>query len=79
MLKILHLADIHIGMENYGRIDPNTGLHIRLLDFTKSLEFVVNKGIEEKVDAVLFAGDAYRTCTPSPTHQQLFASQLRCF
>ena len=24
-IKLLHTADIHIGMENYGRIDPATG------------------------------------------------------
>ena len=26
-IKLLHTADIHIGMENYGRIDPATGIN----------------------------------------------------
>jgi len=34
-MKFLHIADIHLGMENYGRIDPSTGLHTRLKDFIK--------------------------------------------
>ena len=31
-LKIAHLADTHIGMENYGRINPETGLNQRMHD-----------------------------------------------
>ncbi|MBI4551161.1 MAG: exonuclease SbcCD subunit D [Candidatus Latescibacteria bacterium] len=78
-LKILHIADIHMGMENYGRLDPATGLHTRLQDFSKCLSFAVDTGIEEKADLVLFAGDAYRTCDPTPTHQRAFAAQFRRF
>ena len=77
--KALHLADIHIGMENHGRIDPDTGLHTRLQDFVKCLDFAVETGLKEQVDLVLFAGDAYRTCDPNPTHQRAFAAQFRRF
>lgn len=78
-LKALHIADIHMGMENYGRLDPATGLHTRLQDFTRCLRFAVDTGLEENVDIVLFAGDAYRTCDPNPTHQREFAAQFRRF
>lgn len=78
-IKALHLADLHIGMENYGRIDPDTGLHTRLQDFVRCLRFVVDTALEEKVDLVLFSGDAYRTCDPNPTHQRELAAQFRRF
>lgn len=77
--KALHLADIHIGMENYGRTDPDTGLHTRLQDFVRCLDFAVTTALDEEVDLVLFAGDAYRTCDPNPTHQRAFAGQFRRF
>ena len=32
-LKILHFADAHIDMSNYGRHDPESGLPLRVLDF----------------------------------------------
>ncbi len=32
-IRVLHFADIHIGMENYGRIDPGTGINTRVIDF----------------------------------------------
>ncbi|MBI2352878.1 exonuclease SbcCD subunit D [Candidatus Dependentiae bacterium] len=71
MIRFIHTADIHFGMENYGRIDPETGIHSRLLDFKKSLDSCINYAIEQKVDLFVFAGDAYKTAHPSPTQQKL--------
>jgi exonuclease SbcD len=76
-IKALHISDTHIGMENYGRIDSETGLHTRLKDFVKCLEFAMNTALSEEVDLALFAGDAYRTADPNPTHQREFAAQIR--
>ncbi len=73
----LHFADLHLGVENYGRVDPTTGLHSRIEDFSRSLSIAFDFAIEEEVDLVVFAGDAYKTCDPSPTHQSTFARQLR--
>ena len=74
-MKFLHLADVHLGMENYGRIDPSTGLHTRLKDFIKCFSFAIDIALEEKVDLVIFTGDAYKNSNPNPTHQREFASQ----
>ena len=76
MITFIHTADIHFGMENYGRIDPKTGIHSRLLDFAKSLNTCIDVAIEKKVDFFLFAGDAYKTHHPSQTQQKMF---LECF
>lgn len=76
-MRLLHLADLHLGIENYGRLDPSTGLHTRLQDFLHSLASLFDYAIEEQVDAVLVAGDVYRNPTPNPTWQREFAKQLR--
>jgi len=76
-VKILHLSDVHLGMENYGRIDPATGLNSRLLDFCATFDEAIDRAIAEPVDAVLFAGDAYKTRDPTPTHQREFARRIR--
>ena len=76
-MKILHFADLHLGMENYGRLDAATGLHSRLVDFLRSFDELVDFAIAERVDLVLFAGDAYRTRDPSPTQQREFAARIR--
>ena len=69
-MKILHFADAHIDMANYGRHDPVTGLPLRVLDFLKSLDTIVDAAIDEKVDMVIFAGDAYKDRSPAPTFQR---------
>jgi DNA repair protein SbcD/Mre11 len=76
MIRFFHTADIHFGVENYGRIDPTTGIHTRLLDFRKSLEWAIDKAIEHNVDFFLFCGDAYKTAYPTPTQQKLLMELL---
>ncbi|MEA4812696.1 MAG: exonuclease SbcCD subunit D [Anaerolineaceae bacterium] len=70
MLKILHFADAHIDMANYGQHDPESGLPARVVDFLKSLDSIVSAAIEEKADLVVFCGDAYRDRSPAPTFQR---------
>ncbi len=48
-MKILHFADLHLGVESYGRIDPATGLSSRFLDFLSTLDQVVGYALENKV------------------------------
>lgn len=69
-LRILHFADAHIDMANYGRHDPGTGLPLRVMDFLKSLDTIVDTAISEHVDLVIFAGDAYKDRSPAPTFQR---------
>jgi len=75
-MKILHFADVHLGMENYGKFDPETGLNSRLGDFLRSFDFLVAAAKKNKVDLVLFAGDAFKTREPSPTYQKAFAEKI---
>lgn len=76
MIKFVHTADIHFGVENYGKLDPKTGIHSRLLDFVNALNFCIDHAIKEKVDFFLFSGDAYKTPHPTQTQQKLL---LECF
>src|ERR1051326_2293412 len=76
-LRIAHLADTHIGMENYGRINPETGLNQRLHDFLRSLDQAIDAAIAAEVDLVVFAGDIYKTRDPTPTHQREFAKRIQ--
>ena len=75
-MQILHFSDVHIGVESYGRTDPITGLSTRLLDFLQTLDECVDYAINNQVDLVVFAGDAYKSREPSQTHQREFAKRI---
>ena len=76
MIKILHFADAHIDIATHGKHDPETGLPIRALDFLKALDTIIDHAISEKVDLVIFAGDAYKDRTPSPTFQREWGKRI---
>lgn len=77
MIRLLHFADLHLGVENYGRLDSATGLSTRLMDFLRAYDQVVDYTLENDVSLVVFAGDAYKTRDPSPTYQREFAKRIR--
>jgi len=76
-LKILHFADLHLGVEAYGHINPQTGLSSRLEDYLQALDRLVDYAINQKIDLVLFCGDAYKTREPSQTQQREFAKRIK--
>ena len=76
-IRLLHFADLHIGMENYGRLDPTTGVNGRVLDFLRRFDELIDYGLEREVDLVIFAGDAYKRRSPNPTYQRAFARRVK--
>jgi DNA repair protein SbcD/Mre11 len=75
-LKILHFADAHIDMANYGRHDPQSGLPVRVIDFLRSLDTIIDAAVAERVDLVIFAGDAYKDRNPAPTFQREWGRRI---
>lgn len=76
-IRILHFSDLHVGMENYGQIDPATGINGRVLDFLRRFDEIVDYALEHAADLVLFAGDAFKTRDPNPTYQREFARRVK--
>lgn len=76
MIRLLHFADFHLGMETYGRIDPETGLSSRVMDFLSALDRLVDYALSEDIHLVVFAGDAYKNRDPNPTYEREFATRI---
>jgi exonuclease SbcD len=64
-------------MENYGRVDPVTGLSSRLGDFLRTLNFALDWALENDVHLVVIAGDIFKNRDPTPTVQREFAKAIR--
>jgi DNA repair protein SbcD/Mre11 len=75
-IHILHFADAHIDIANYGRHDPTTALPVRVMDFLAALDQVVETAVSHPVDLVIFAGDAYKDRNPQPTFQREWGRRM---
>ena len=75
-IKVFHTADLHLGIESYGKIDPTTQANTRILDFFASLDWLVEKAIKEDIDALLIAGDIYHHREPNIFVQNEFCKRL---
>jgi exonuclease SbcD len=67
-VRILHTADNHIGETDYQRIDPQTGLNARGIDFLLSFKNIADLAISQKVDVLLIAGDFFTKVNPHPRY-----------
>jgi DNA repair protein SbcD/Mre11 len=76
-IRVLHFADTHVGMENYGKTDADTGLSSRVRDFLRRMDEMVAYARDNDVDLVIFAGDAFKTRNPAPTYQREFAYRVQ--
>ena len=75
-MRLIHFSDLHLGIDNYGLTDPETGLSTRVLDFLRVFDVIVDRAISERVDAVLFTGDAFKNRDPSPTLRRAVARRI---
>lgn len=76
MVRILHLADLHLGVDRYGSINPETGLSLQVEDFIRALDEAVDYAVDWEADLFLFCGDAYKSRDPSQTQQREFARRI---
>ncbi len=76
-IRVLHFADAHIGMANYGKTDPATGLSGRVGDFLARMDEMIDFARAGDVDLVIFAGDAFRSRSPNQTFQREFARRIQ--
>jgi DNA repair protein SbcD/Mre11 len=76
-IRLLHFADIHVGMENYGKTDPGTGISSRVMDFLRRLNDICEYAEQNEADLIIFAGDAFKSSSPNPTLQREFARRVK--
>jgi len=76
-MRVIHFADLHLGVERYGRPLPDRPWNSRVQDFLDAFDFLVEYALQEGADAVIFAGDAYKDREPNQTYQREFARRVR--
>lgn len=77
MIKFIHTADLHLGIQKYGKINSNTGINTRIEEDFKQFDRVVNYAIEKKVNLFLIAGDVFDKRKPDDIVKKEFAKRLK--
>lgn len=72
-MKIVHLADLHLGYRAYNKLDKN-GINLREKDILRAFNEAVEKIIKINPDLILIAGDIFHR--PRPTNVTLYNSIL---
>ncbi len=65
-MRLVHLADVHLGYRQYNRYNPTTGLNQREEDVYEAFGRALAKIREIEPDLVLIAGDLFHSVRPSP-------------
>ena len=74
---IVHAADAHLGVTRYYKIDPETGLNIRMMDFCNAFDYLISQVIELKPDAFIFSGDLFDRVNPTNFIRKFVQDHLR--
>ena len=78
-LRVLHFADLHLGVAGFGPVDPQSGVGGRAQDFLQRLDELAALARDQEVDLTVFAGDAFHSRAPNPTLQREFARRVQTF
>lgn len=62
---IVHAADAHLGVTRYHKIDPETGLNMRMMDFCNAFDYLITQVFELNPDAFVFSGDLFDRVNPT--------------
>jgi len=77
MINLVHFADIHLGLTNYGRLDSITKLNTRTLDTLNSLKqirkFIENNNIKYS----LISGDFFKSINPSSLLRKIYREEFK--
>jgi DNA repair protein SbcD/Mre11 len=74
-MRVLHLADLHLGLPRYGSATP-TG-NSRIADFSATLNRAVEAAVASEASLVILAGDTFNSRRPGPDELEAVVSALR--
>ena len=69
-MRAIFTADWHLSAQR-SRIDADSGLNSRLMDFYRCARFVVEDGLARGARLILHGGDAFHGCRPTPTESSV--------
>lgn len=75
-MKIFHLADTHLGFSAYNKLEPDSGLNQREIDFYSAFQRFVDIALETMPDLILHSGDLFDSVRPTNRAISIAMDQL---
>jgi len=63
-MKLIHIADTHLGLTAFNRLDPESGMNLREKQVYDNFLEAIDEIIRQKPDALVHAGDLFDTVKP---------------
>ena len=63
-MKLIHIADTHLGLAAFSRLDPESGMNLREKQIYDNFLKAIDEIIRQKPDALIHAGDLFDTVKP---------------
>jgi len=63
-MKLIHIADTHLGLAAFNRLDPESGMNLREKQVYDNFLEAIDEIIRQKPDALIHAGDLFDTVKP---------------
>ncbi len=63
-MKLIHIADTHLGLAAFSRLDPESGMNLREKQIYDNFLKAIDEIIQQKPDVLVHAGDLFDTVKP---------------
>jgi len=63
-MKLIHIADTHLGLSAFSRLDPESGMNLREKQIYDNFLAAIDEIIRQKPDVLVHAGDLFDTVKP---------------
>ena len=63
-MKLIHIADTHLGLAAFSRLDPESGMNLREKQIYENFLSAIDVIIQQKPDVLVHAGDLFDTVKP---------------
>jgi DNA repair exonuclease SbcCD nuclease subunit len=63
-MKLIHIADSHLGLAAFNRLDPESGMNLREKQVYDNFLEAIDEIIQQKPDVLVHAGDLFDTVKP---------------
>ena len=79
MSKFLCCADLHIGNNIYGEVDPETGIHDSSKNLLEAVDQLIDHASKNQIRTVVVAGDIFHKRNPSAIDWMVFELIIKKF